>query len=137
MKLLFALAMDIHSLEHYLLRLFISPALMGSIFIIVGFIFSKFPPGNISYLYGYRSKKSMSNVDTWNEANSFSGNLMQKLGWISVLLGVISGFLTSNLIALAFITIGLTIIVSALLIIFTEKRLNEVFDGKGLRKKTK
>jgi uncharacterized membrane protein len=128
--------MDIHSLEHFLLCLFISPALMGSIFLLVGFIFSKYPAKNINYLYGYRSKKSMINEDTWNEANSFSGNLMHKLGLLSVFLGVILCLVITNLMVISFITIAITIIISSLLIILTEKRLNVVFDNKGLRKKS-
>jgi len=51
--------------------------LMPPLFIlIVAIVYRIFLPKKINCYYGYRTKLSMKNQDTWNEANRFAANLL-------------------------------------------------------------
>ena len=47
-----------------------------------GRVMRKNPPKDINGVYGYRTKRSMQNQDTWDFAHACCGKLWQKLGWI-------------------------------------------------------
>lgn len=60
------------------------PALMiGS-----GILFMKRPPEKINPWYGYRSRMSMKNKDTWEFAHRYAGKIWFVSGWIILLLTV-------------------------------------------------
>lgn len=44
----------------------ISIVLISAIFIITGFYLKKYPPKEINYFYGYRSKRALKNQEQWN-----------------------------------------------------------------------
>lgn len=69
--------------------------ILGSIFTFIGVIFKVFPPKKINYIYGYRTRLSMKNQETWEEAQRFSAYSMIILGVISVILGLILNFITN------------------------------------------
>jgi uncharacterized membrane protein len=121
-------------MENIILRLVVSPALMGSIFLFVGYLTSKYPPKDFNRLYGYRTRKSMLNASTWKEANTYSSILMYKFGAIAFVFGVILSLIVHGIIVLAFTTIAFSIVLVSALIILTEKRLDQVFDNKGEKK---
>jgi uncharacterized membrane protein len=102
---------------------------------LLSIIFYKFPPKKINNLYGYRTHKTMLNLEIWNYANTvFSRNLLIYAG-ISFLGGLIfahfvSGFLTWQ----PMILVLLSVIVS---VIKTERAISDDFteEGKKIKKK--
>lgn len=44
----------------------VSIILISVIFIAIGLFLKKYPPKEINYFYGYRSKKAMKNIEQWN-----------------------------------------------------------------------
>ncbi|MGN0311672.1 MAG: SdpI family protein, partial [Lachnospiraceae bacterium] len=56
--------------------------LMPVFMIIAGRMMWKRPPKTINGTVGYRSSRSMMNMDTWNFAHDYCGRLWWKIGWI-------------------------------------------------------
>ena len=44
--------------------------------LIIYFIYFKYPPKKINYLYGYRTRRSMQNYETWSFANKYAAKLL-------------------------------------------------------------
>ena len=59
------------------------------ILIIFGWIMWKHPPKKVNKICGYRTKRSMTNMDTWKFAHEYCGKLWWKLGWIMLILSVV------------------------------------------------
>ncbi len=57
---------------------FLIPFLM----IVFGYFFKNFGAGSINAVFGYRTKRSMKNQNTWDFANSYFARLWIKIGWI-------------------------------------------------------
>ena len=53
--------------------IFVCSMLMPVLMIIFGQLFQKRPPGQINSVYGYRTKMSMLNMDTWDYAHRYFG----------------------------------------------------------------
>ena len=70
--------------------------LTGFIFYVAGFVQYKYPPKRINHLYGYRTKKSMSNLKIWKFAQSYAAKKMQGLGFSLFLLGLILSVIDIN-----------------------------------------
>ena len=64
------------------------PVLMA----VFGRIFVKRPPKKINGIYGYRTKMSMKNMDTWNFAHLYCGRLWWKIGLVMLPVSVIAMF---------------------------------------------
>jgi len=124
------------TIKYFLVRLMVSPALPGIIFLIVTMLLYRFPPTKFNKLYGYRSKRSMLSTDTWNEANEYSSFLLNIFGIFAIVLGIILCVFIKDVLVIAIISIMVTIGISVLLIMLTEKRLNTLFDSNGKRKIT-
>ncbi|NJB82832.1 SdpI family protein [Wenyingzhuangia aestuarii] len=62
------------------LQLLITPILLGAISIITGLLMLMFPPKEINALYGYRTKRSMSNQQLWDFSQKFSAKKMIQTG---------------------------------------------------------
>ena len=60
----------------------------------VGWLFKINPPKEISNTFGYRTKRSMKNQDTWDFAQTYCGKLWQKMGWALIPLAVLGQALT-------------------------------------------
>lgn len=105
--------------------------MMGPLILLAGLIFKFFPPKKINVLYGYRTKRSMLNDDTWQFANVFSSNLMIAAGLFTTLIQIIfwnysmEDFILASLAAL--------LISLCLSIILTEIKLKKTFDKDGNR----
>ena len=56
--------------------LFICSLLIPISLILFGYLMWKKTPQEINYTYGYRTDKSMKNIDTWNYANKLCGKIM-------------------------------------------------------------
>lgn len=81
--------------------------LFGGIKLITGLIFKLFPPRNINRIYGWRTKLSMKNEETWKEAQRHGANLMILGGLINVVLGLFISVIYENAIADLMGTLGL------------------------------
>jgi uncharacterized membrane protein len=62
--------------------LFVCDLLIPVAMICMGRVLWKHPPKNINNLYGYRTRRSMKNRDTWQFAQTYCGRLWWKIGWI-------------------------------------------------------
>lgn len=70
--------------------LFAIPSICGGIFLVTGFVLNQFPPKKINYLYGYRTKNSMRNQQSWDFAQQFSSKLLIKYGIILAITSLLS-----------------------------------------------
>lgn len=85
-------------------------------------------------MYGYRTKASMRNQQTWNVANRYSAKIMLITGSVLVIIALFSlkiQFLR-NLNVL--ISTGLTIVSALCMLMLTESHLKKMFDENGNRK---
>ena len=57
--------------------------------IFTGRMMWKHTPKNINGIIGYRTRRSMKNMDTWKFAHHFCGKLWYKIGWIMFVLSII------------------------------------------------
>lgn len=99
----------------------------------------KHPPKNINGFMGYRTTRSMKNMDTWKFAHDYSGKLWWKLGWILLLpsILVLIPFYNSTddeISAISLIVASVQIIVLIGSIYPTERALKNTFTESGLRK---
>jgi uncharacterized membrane protein len=109
--------------------LFLIGVSLGFIFLITGFILLKFPPNNINFLYGYRTKNSMKSKERWDFAQQYSAKLMIKGGIYFLVLGVIGPFLNLSDTLNVAIGIGSLLLFCIFLIINTEKKLKQKFES--------
>ena len=65
--------------------MFICNLLIPITFILGGRMMWKHCPKNINFIIGYRTRRSMKNMDTWKFAHEYCGRLWWKIGWISIL----------------------------------------------------
>ena len=117
------------------LTVMIFPAIM----IVFGRLFSRSAPKEINYAFGYRTSRSMKNMDTWKFAHEFLGKLWFILGFIMIPVNLIPLLLvigsSENVIGtvgsvLCFVDLG-AIIIS---IFPTESALKKNFDKDGNKK---
>ncbi|MEC1625986.1 SdpI family protein [Bacillus mojavensis] len=97
----------------------------GGLMIIAGLLIKLFPPKSINSVYGFRTRRSMSDQRLWNEANRYSAALMILSGLIVLGAGV--------LLRSSFIILQLIMLIAACIIIFmlTEKRLKHMTKSQG------
>ena len=107
--------------------------LFPAIMIVFGRLFSRSAPKEINYAFGYRTSRSMKNMDTWKFAHEFLGKLWFILGFIMIPVNLIPLLLvignSENVIGtvgsvLCFVDLG-AIIIS---IFPTESALKKNFD---------
>jgi uncharacterized membrane protein len=97
--------------------------------LVVSFVFIKFPPKKINYLYGYRTRRSMANQEIWKVANEYSAGLMMKITLISLVFPPFLYFVYPEYNLLATIIIHTDLLLSTLF--FTGKHLDKNFDKDG------
>lgn len=109
------------------------------VMIVVGRMTWKHCPKNINSLIGYRTTRSMKNLDTWKFAHEYCGKLWWKLGWLIMILTALMHIplyqSNDNIIGIAgvvLITIQCTVLIIS--IYPTEKALKEHFTDDGTRK---
>ena len=107
--------------------------------IICGRMMWKHPPKNINGSMGYRTSRSMKNMDTWKFAQEYNGKLWWKIGWIILIPSIIVHipFLkaTDNAIGMVggiLVTVQIIILIGSILP--TEKALKKAFTDNGLRR---
>ena len=109
------------------------------VMIVVGRMTWKHCRKNINSLIGYRTTRSMKNMDTWKFAHEYCGKLWWKLGWLIMILTALMYIPlyqgNDNMIGIAgvvLITIQCTVLIIS--IYPTEKALKEHFNDDGTRK---
>lgn len=100
-----------------------SPALAGLIFIIAALVARRFPPRQINYIYGYRSRKSMSSQANWDLANSYYTGIMIWTGVVMVGIGLILSLLSNNITFMSVSTAVSGIAGGLTIFLLTEKKL--------------
>jgi uncharacterized membrane protein len=119
--------------------MFICDLLIPVLMMICGRMMWKNPPQKINGASGYRTPRSMKNMDTWNFAQEYCGRLWWKMGWIM--------FIPSILVPLPFYhslanTIGIVggilctvqCVMMIVSMILTETALKRSFTDEGIRK---
>lgn len=57
--------------------------------VVFGILFEKKPPKKINDYYGYRTVRSMRNMDTWVYAHRYAGNLYKRVFIVVLILSII------------------------------------------------
>ena len=119
--------------------LFICNLLIPVVVIVTGRIMWKHYPKNINGLVGYRTTRSMKNMDTWRFANEYCGRLWYKIGLFMLAFSVLVSVLllrtndnTYSMISLIFVLLQCIILIVS--IIPTELALKKMFYEDGTRK---
>ncbi len=97
--------------------------LVGGLITLLGVVFYLFPPKKINPYYGYRTKRSMRNQQTWDAANKYSTVLMILAGILTLISGAIAVLLGASVLIphiMIFVFLGL-------LLVLTERYLKEQF----------
>jgi len=115
-------------LEH--LQHIINPlSVVSIIFIIVGILTYKFPPKTINSLYGYRTKTSMKNQQTWDFAQTYSAKKMIVIGFVMLILSInfiVIDFTDNQIAIIGLIVIGFSVVY---LFLKTENAIKSAFNN--------
>ncbi|MEI4802897.1 SdpI family protein [Bacillus sp. NPDC077411] len=63
--------------------------LIGIIFILSALLLKKYPTTDINAAFGYRTRRSMKNIELWQAGNKYSAEIMRKNGFLMILIGSI------------------------------------------------
>ena len=107
--------------------------------LLFGWLFFRRTPKEINYVFGYRTKRSMRNEETWKFANQYFGKLWYFCGLLSVPLSVIAMAIvfekgTETMSTVGFIITMIQTIPFVGAMISTEIALKKNFDENGRRK---
>ena len=107
--------------------------------IVIGRIMWKRPPRDINSFIGYRTARSMKNMDTWKFAHEYAGLLWWRLGWIVLIpsIAVHIPFYRSSDNAIGALGGVLCLIQCAIMIatiVLTERELKRNFTELGNRR---
>lgn len=114
---------------NYLNPIFLIPALTGFIFIVIGFIFLKFPPKKINSIIGYRTSNSMKSQEKWDFAQIYSSKQMIMSGIFLTLCSLLSLVINGDEKIGVAIGIGLLILAVGLIFIRTENAIKQNFNS--------
>ena len=97
------------------------------------------PPKKINNIIGYRTKRSMKNIDTWSFAQRFSGKQMKNSGITMLISSIILLLLVLNLeydiaLDICFIVLAAQLIVLLCIPLIVEKELKNTFNTDGVLK---
>lgn len=71
------------------LSLFLCNLLIPATLILSGKLMQNHYPKKINRFFGYRTKRSMKNKDTWKFAHYYCGRLWWKIGWVMLILSLL------------------------------------------------
>ena len=121
------------------LFMFICNLLTPILLIVCGRMMWKHCPQKINSVYGYRTTRSMKNMDTWKFAHEYCGRIWWKTGWILLILSILVqlSFIHSNEDTVGTLGAILCYVQLAVLIfsiIPTEMALKKTFHDDGTRR---
>ena len=107
-------------------------SIFGGIFLILGIILKLCPPKPINSILGYRSRLSMKNKDTWNEAQKFGAFTSIMVGTICI----VAGFIIHKFFPGKEDTISMVFLIIAVIcdLVIDEYHLRNVFNKSGERR---
>ena len=116
--------------------LFVCNLFIPAIMILAGHWMWKYCPADITSVSGYRTKRSMKNIDTWKFAHDYAGRLWWKTGWVLIIPTVLIQLpftkSSSNTIGiLSLLIIFIQMLIMLLMIIPVENALKKKFDNDG------
>lgn len=95
---------------------------------VLGYVFLKYPPKKINCFYGYRTARSMRNVETWAYAHRMCGKIWIKAGPLLFVLILFSKtFLKISEELLSLIHMGVLIFILFSTIFLVESRMKRKF----------
>ena len=109
--------------------------------LLLGRRFMKTAPGKINYAFGYRTKRSMQNEETWAFAHHYFGRLWYLCGLVTTPVSVLVMLLTlwkgENAVSTAGSVLCIVQLIPVIACIFpTEHALKRTFDADGKRRTT-
>lgn len=119
--------------------LYICNLLIPIIMLIFGNVFTKHPPGSINMAYGYRTKRSMKNQETWNFAHEYCGRIWKNAGAVTLVISLLISLAVFFMDEVGFGYLSLILEHLQLVILIgslypVEKALKKNFDDEGKRK---
>lgn len=119
--------------------MFISDLLIPILMIVGGNMMWKHAPKKINGVIGYRTARSMKNIDTWKFAQDYCGRLWRKIGWAILIPSAAIHFPfyyssedTVGTVGAILCTIQCVVLVAS--IFPTERALKRAFTDEGVRK---
>lgn len=100
----------------------------GVVFLIAACITYLFPPKEVNYLYGYRTKASMKTQEHWDFAQRYSTRQMFKSAVMLIILSFAGCFFRLSLNANVGIGLALVILSAVYMFITTEKAIKSKFN---------
>lgn len=105
----------------------------------LGYLFIKHPPREVNAIYGYRTKRSMKNRETWEFAHRFCGRLWLGLGLLLLPVSLVPMLFVMGASVEAVGSVGLILIMlqlapMVLSFLPTEYALKKHFDKDGRRR---
>ena len=112
----------------------ICDCIIPAIMIIAGRMMWKHCPKHMNSMSGYRTTRSMKNMDTWKFANDYCGRLWWKIGWIMIIHIPFYGASddTMGILSIIIIVIQLVFLIGS--IFPTEKALKNNFNEDGTKR---
>ena len=119
--------------------MFICDMLIPMLMVIVGNRMRKQAPEKINEIVGYRTARSMKNMDTWKFAHDHCGRLWWKIGWSMLIPSFVVHIplyrSSENMIGLAAAVLcTIQCVILILSVFLTEKALKRTFTEDGMRK---
>lgn len=116
-----------------------SNLLLPVMMLIFGLVLSKHPPKKINSVYGYRTRRSMKNMDTWLFGNQTMGQYWIRYSILGYFLTMVFMIVIMNesddQMAMHSLILTTILLVWMIIPIFmTEKKLKLTFDEEGRRK---
>lgn len=119
--------------------MFFSNILIPILLIVAGRMMWKHCPKDINSILGYRTTRSMKNMDTWKFAHDYCGRIWWKAGWILLILSIlvqIPFYRSSDdmigIVGTVICTVQCIILIAS--IFPTEHALKKTFTKDGVRK---
>ena len=119
--------------------LLICDLLIPAVMVIGGRVMQKHCPQTINHWAGYRTKRSMQNMDTWKFAHEYCGRLWWKVGLILLIPSVLvhipfyrSGEDALGIVSIAVVTVQCVILIATLFP--AEAALKKTFHEDGTRR---
>lgn len=109
----------------------IVPLTTGPIFLIAGFILLKYPPKELNWVYGYRTKRSMRDKESWDFAQRYSAFRMMLYGFLLTLCSLAGFVFHPEEETGIFIGLALMLLMVVLLVVDVERALIKKFGSSS------